>query len=252
MAIQSPKRTLIGIVSAAVAALSIAAFAMSVTANAQSEREDALARYGGERVEVCVAVRELAVGEVLSSDDVEMRSWVSDLLPADVVQSLDEVVGQAVSSPIVAGEPIARTRLGAPVTTLDVPEGTVALSVPSQDAMAVGGAVKPGSSVDVYASGTDGTTLLAQRVPVLDTSASLTTDSTSSSSASGRTGTLSWVTLAAPPELVAQLVAASRLGNLYLTIPGEGVDAVRSEGSAPSTTTGSSWPVGEVADDADV
>jgi Flp pilus assembly protein CpaB len=113
----------------------------------------------------------------------------------------------------------------------------VALSVPSQDATAVGGAVTSGLSVDVYTSGTNGTTLLAQRVLVLDTS----TSSGANTSSSAKSESLSWVTLASPPELVAQLVAASRLGNLYLTIPGEGID---------TGMTSSSSQAGEVADDA--
>ena len=49
-----------------------------------ARRADALARYGGDQVEVCVAKRDIAAGETVDSGAIETRLWVADLLPPEL------------------------------------------------------------------------------------------------------------------------------------------------------------------------
>ena len=165
------KRKLIVVAAGVAAAVLMGVYASSVSATAARERTAALARYGGEQAEVCVAVRELAAGEVIEKSDVELRPWLADLIPEGAAASVDEVVGQRVAYPVAANEPVVIARLSEHSQELAVPEGLVAVSVPADEVMAVGGSIANGSTVDVYTTGSVGTTLLLPSVLVLETSA---------------------------------------------------------------------------------
>lgn len=118
--------------------------------------------YGGDQVEVCVAKRDIAAGEMVEASAIETRLWVADLLPAEAVRQASEVVGSKASSVMLAGEVLSKRRFQAEGSQIDVPDGQVALSVPAKDVQAVGGAIGPGSLVDVYATGGSDTQALAE------------------------------------------------------------------------------------------
>ena len=80
---RSRRTTIAGIACGLVCALSVFAYTQSVNDQAEQARADMLASYGGEQVEVCVATRDLAAGEIVPSDAVAMRSWIADFLPGD-------------------------------------------------------------------------------------------------------------------------------------------------------------------------
>lgn len=190
-------------------ALSVFAYTQSINNEAQQARADALARYGGEQVEVCVATRDLAAGEVVSADAVSTRSWIVDFLPRDAARSTDEVVGRQLTSSVLEGEPISLQRFDGEADVLDVPQGMAALSVPAGDVQSVGGQLTAGSRVDVYTTGGAATSLLLSNALVLATSHE---EGSSSSSAS-------WVTLAVEPARVQELVDASQRTELYFAMP---------------------------------
>jgi pilus assembly protein CpaB len=50
--------------------------------------------------------------------------------------------------------------------------------------------------------------------------------------ASGSSSDIDWVTLAVEPARVEEVVAASRQGNLYFTLPGEAAPKEQTEGAA--------------------
>lgn len=108
----------------------------------------------------------------------------------------------------MAGEVVSQARFGFATSSIEVPEGMVALSVPARAVQAVGGALAPGMSVDVYAVGANATARIASSVPVLETCA----DAASASSAS-------WVTLALAPEKVPEMVSAAESTELYFVLP---------------------------------
>lgn len=199
-----------GAICGVLCALCVLGYTQSVRGEAERARADALARYGGDQVEVCVAKRDIAAGETVDSGAVETRLWVADLLPPEAVRQTSEVVGSKASSTVLSAR-----RFGAASAAIDVPDGKVAISVPAKDVQAVGGAVSAGSSVDVYATGSAATQALARGVSVLATSAG-----TDDRQASGSASKVTWVTLAVDPNQVEELVSAAQKTELYLTLPG--------------------------------
>ena len=130
-----------GAICGVLCALCVLGYTQSVRGEAERARADALARYGGDQVEVCVAKRDIAAGETVDSGAVETRLWVADLLPPEAVRQTSEVVGSKASSTVLSGEVLSARRFGAASAAIDVPDGKVAISVPAKDVQAVGGAV---------------------------------------------------------------------------------------------------------------
>ena len=208
------KRALAASVACGVAcAVCVIVYTQGVRGEAEQARADALARYGGDQVEVCVAKRDIAAGETVDGASVETKLWVSDLLPPDAVRSANEVVGSKASSVILSGEVLSTRRFRSDSSSLEVPANTTAISVPAKDVQAVGGAVSAGSRVDIYATGSSSTQALVRGVQVLATSAG------SATSASPSDAKVSWVTVAVPDEQVQELVASAQKNDLYFTIP---------------------------------
>lgn len=212
MFMNARKRVIIGAACALCAAVFVLIYAAQVRAQEREVREEALARYGGEQIEVCVATRNIAIGEEFNGNNTTTALWVADLLPEECITSLSEIHGAAAGSTVLANEPISRQRISSQQQDIEVPTGLCAVSIPSQDVRAVGGAVTKGSLANIYASTDSGTVLLGESLLVLETNNS-SQEATMSNSA------LSWVTLAVTPESVQELLNASRSGNLYLTLP---------------------------------
>lgn len=211
------KTAVVGVVCGVLCAACVFAYTQSVRSEADQARRDALARYGGDQVEVCVAKRDIAAGEVVDSAAVETRLWVADLLPAEAVRSANEVVGTKASSMLLAGEVLSKRRFQSDASSIDVPDGQVAISVPAKDVQAVGGAVTAGSLVDVYATGGSDTQALARGVRVLATSVG-------DGEAAGSSGAkVSWVTVAIDADRAEEMVAAAQKTELYFTLPGTSV-----------------------------
>ena len=182
-----------GAICGVLCALCVLGYTQSVRGEAERARADALARYGGDQVEVCVAKRDIAAGETVDSGAIETRLWVADLLPPEAVRQTSEVVGSKASSTVLSGEVLSARRFGAASAAIDVPDGKVAISVP----------------------GSAATQALARGVSVLATSAG-----TDDRQASGSASKVTWVTLAVDPNQVEELVSAAQKTELYLTLPG--------------------------------
>lgn len=190
------------------------AFMQSVRGEAEAARNEALARYGGEQLEVCVAKRDISAGEAIEASDVETKMWIADLLPADAARTVEEVEGRVPTSPIMEGEVVLLKRFEGGASSLDVPEGLAALSVPAKDVQAVGGSLSAGATADLYAVGGTSTALLSRDVLIL---------ATSSSDSEGGSAELTWVTVAVEPESVQEIIDASQKSELYFVLPAAGV-----------------------------
>ncbi|MBO4365425.1 MAG: Flp pilus assembly protein CpaB [Eggerthellaceae bacterium] len=196
---------LLSILCGVVCALAVFAYTAQIQREASQARAEALSRYGGEQLEVCVATQDIAAGDMVAASNVTTRQWLVDLLPADPVESFDSVSGQRATSSIVAGEVLSNRHFEGGALDIDIPSGLEAVSIEVEQAQAVGGALKTGAEVDVYAAGPVETALIASDVYVV--------------SAGNASGTRTWVTLAVPPDLVEQLIAATQSSTLYLTLP---------------------------------
>ncbi len=219
------KKLAAGIVCGVIAAIMMSIYLSDARAEALSYREDAIRQYGGETVQVCVAKRDISSGKTISQQDVELKTWIADLLPENAATKVEEIVGQTAQQTIMSNEPISKSKVGAQHLEISVPDGLCAVSVPSQDVQSVGGTLKPGDTVNVYAVGGN-VSLIGQNILVLETSSSGTESEKNSStfgSASSRSS-VTWVTLAVTPDSVEQLIAASKSGNLYFALPSESKD----------------------------
>lgn len=208
------KDLIVGCTCGVLCALCVGFYVMSVDAEAKAAEAEMLSKYGGDQVQVCVARRDIAAGQTIAEGDVEERTWVASLLPADAVMSRQDAVGKQLGSTILAGEVISSARFGFDSSSVDVPDGMYAVSVPAREVQAVGGALSPGSTVDVYAIGGTSTVRIAPSVLVL---------ATSTSQDSRNSGADAWVTLAVDPALVQEVVQAAEGQTLYFALPGKDI-----------------------------
>ena len=199
------KSTKIAICCGLICAISISCYLVLV----KKESSEALAKYGGERVEVCVAKKDIPAGETVSESDVETRTWVASLLPEEAVVKRDECVGKMLGSSIVKGEPITAKRFQANVKGVKVPDGMVALSIPTDSTASLGGNLQPTQRVDIYATGPSSTTRIVKNVEILETS-------NSEKIANASNG---WIVVAVEASHVQELVAAIQELQLYITLP---------------------------------
>ena len=203
------KRIAISLIAGALAALLCMVYASSIRSQAEQAQAETLAKYGGDRVEVCVAARDIDAGETLAETKVITQEWLASLLPRDAATELRQVRGDVTTSRIPKNAVICDVYTKAESHTLEVPKGKVAVSVAVDAEHSVGGATGVGSYVDVYVQ-KDGVTDRLCGARVIDTSEEAGTT---------REGKIEWVTLAADPEDVKELLGASGKGAVSLTIP---------------------------------
>ncbi|MCL2826429.1 MAG: Flp pilus assembly protein CpaB [Eggerthellaceae bacterium] len=205
-----PKTVVWGIVCGLLCAGAVFLYTQNVQGEAAAARAEALSRYGGEQVEVCVATRDIAAGDKVDATNAATKLWIADLLPEGAVRSLADISGKQATSAILAGEVISTKRFEETALSVEAPTGFCALSVPAKDIQTVGGSLCAGMRVDVYATGVT-TELLAQDVLVLSTSVESADKKPNAS--------ISWVTLAIKPDAVQEIIAASQKMELYFVLP---------------------------------
>ena len=208
-------RILISLACGVLAAACAYLYAADVRAEAEGVREELLAQYGGDTVAVCVATREIEPGETLVESDVSLEDWVPSLLPTDAETSVRDVAGRQVTSRVPEGAVLCSAYFERHDDALEVPAGMVAVSVPPAEEHAVGGAVMPGDRVDVYVS-QGGVADRLCNAQVIDTSARV---------AEAEGAAVTWVTLAVSPDRVSEVLAATAVGSVSLTLPGASLEA---------------------------
>ena len=85
------KAAFVGVVCGVLCAACVFAYTQAVRGEADQQRRDSLARYGGDQVEVCVAKRDIAAGEMVEASAIEMRLWGAGIGGG----GLESVVGDA-------------------------------------------------------------------------------------------------------------------------------------------------------------
>ncbi len=214
------KQIFIALLTGLIAMAGMFGYTASVSNAAANERSQALAKYGGERLEVVVAARAVAAGSEITAADLEVVEWLADLMPAgSYATDVEEVAGQVAQVDIAENEVVLLSRVGDTSSRITVPDGLEAVSVSSEDVLAVGGAITAGSLVDVYVEADGAIAQLGSNLLVLETSAS-SSDSSDS---------IAWVTLAVTPDSVVDLIAASSDGTLHFVLPGANVNSSSSE-----------------------
>lgn len=233
---KSRKSLLVGTGCAVLCALCVSLYLVGVQGQVEEARAEALARYGGDQIEVCVAKRDLAPGEVVEENAIAMRLWVADLLPEGAITDPQHIVGQRLGSSVYKGEVLCARRTEVVNAALSVPAGKAAISVPAQAVQAVGGSVEPGMAVDVYATGPAATSQLVQGALVLATSAG----------AEDASANNAWITLAVDPDRVQEVVAAAQNLALYFVLPAAALPS-SPEASDEIAPSGDGVPSGAMA-----
>jgi len=223
---QKRKKMIISILCGLLAAVFMGLYAASLQGGAGQSAAQVADISNGQKTEIFVATRDIAAGERLSSANVASRAWPTELLPAGAQLSEDDVFGQTLLIPLFKNEPVVAAKLGSAAQSFAVPEGYCAVSIPTSNVLAVGGAIGAGSRIAIYAADKQSVELIAAEVLVLETSnASQASSGSSSLFGSGRSQTeLSWVTLSVREDVVEDIIAASRNMSLYLVLPGGDAD----------------------------
>ena len=207
------KQLAVGIACAVLAVAAVFAYTATVSSEAAVKRQAAIERYGGEQTQVVVASKDIGTGTEVDGSNAAVATWLTDLLPSgEVAVEMGQVEGLVAETDIREGEPIVMSRVGDGSSRINVPKGLEAVSVASDDVLAVGGSVQAGSFVDVYVETAKGRiVLLGKKILVLETSAFTDPDSAKE---------ITWVTLAVTPESVSDLLSASCKGTIHLVLPG--------------------------------
>lgn len=209
------------------------AYGESVRAEEESRRQETLTRYGGEVVSLVVATSQLEEGKVISAGDVAKRDWVSDLVPEGAITNLDDAVGKKVTVAVASGAPITQLNLRETGATVEVPSGTIAVSVPLTDKLGVGEGVVAGDRLVAYRVSDGAATVLAREATVLSLPEGAKTLASGSQA----------MTIALAPEDVSSVLAASTEGSLRFGLPASDVQGV--DAGVPAAPTKVDQEVGE-------
>ncbi len=214
------KQKLIALACGVLATICVFAYTASIKSEAAMARAASIQQYGGDRVRVLVANSDIPIGTPLNESNTFQQEWLVDLLPqGHAAQSYEQIDGQVAQVEIKKNEPVLLERVGDGSSRITVPDGLSAASVSSDDVLAVGGAIRAGSVVDVYVETAKGEiTLIGERILVLETS----------TPENAKDGKITWVTLAVKPNSVSELLAASTRGTIHFVLPGN--SAARQEG----------------------
>lgn len=123
----------------------------SIVSGIVGEAEARSARFGSLRAAV-VATAPVAVGELVTAEDVALRRLPAALLPEQRIESLTDAVGRTVVVPLFTGQPVVRAQLapdGLRGVAALLPAGTRAVGVPTGPATAP---IRKGDVVDVLAT----------------------------------------------------------------------------------------------------
>ncbi|MDP2529248.1 MAG: Flp pilus assembly protein CpaB [Candidatus Palauibacterales bacterium] len=176
-------------------------------------------------VKVAVASKDLAVGWVLTPEDVKLVSWPAGAVPAGYATSMEEVVGRGLITPVRTNEPLLASKLARKGTggglAIAIPEGMRAMSVRVNQVIGVAGFVLPGTHVDVLVTldksetGNDARTqVLLQNVQVLSAGQELQ----QGKDGQDKPKTVPVVTLLVTPDQSEKLTLAATKGQLQLAL----------------------------------
>jgi pilus assembly protein CpaB len=175
-------------------------------------------------VKAAVAARDLALGAVVTAEDVRLLDWPGEMLPAGYVATAEAVVGRALIRPVSANEPFLEMKLaggsgrGLPVL---IPEGMRAVSVRVDEVIGVAGFVLAETRVDVLvtiAPPADNreriTRVVLQNILVLAAGQAI------EQTADGKPMTVTVITLLVTPEQAETLTLAANEGRIQLALRG--------------------------------
>uniref|UniRef100_A0A7V4XQD6 Flp pilus assembly protein CpaB n=1 Tax=Acidobacterium capsulatum TaxID=33075 RepID=A0A7V4XQD6_9BACT len=168
------------------------------------------------------AAHPIAVGQVIQAADVKTISWPANLPLQGGLATTKDVVGRAAIFPVVAGQPILSTDLAAPGSSLGIttriPDGMRAIALHTDDVIAVGGFIFPGSHVDVLVTYRNPGNPQPITATVLQNALVLATGHQTQPDPQGKPTTVNIVTLLLSPEDAERAVLASTQGTIHFVL----------------------------------
>ena len=223
----------VGMALAGAAVYMIQGYIAQTEALLQQERDFNAA--AGKLVEVYVFNRQLAYGEPLTPEDVQLIYWPEQALPETIFRDPAELFPENAPGPryimraTEAFEPVLATRVTAPGElaglTAKLEDGMRAFQI-SVGSSGVAGFVQPDSFIDIYWTGPiagvegNATRLIESSMQII------AVDNTFSSGQVAAGSDASTVTVAATPEQVARLAQAQATGRLTMSLVGDGTETV--------------------------
>ncbi|WP_082630063.1 SAF domain-containing protein [Olsenella massiliensis] len=146
-------------------------FADRVRADAEQQRNDAIARYGGEVVSVVVTSGHLEAGDVIEPQDVQLRDWIAELVPEGAVTSLDDVVGRQLCHATAKNEVLTSECFDEGDGMAEVPAGFVGVTLPVTDKLGIFRSVTPGTKLIAYEVNKDSSRQIGDDIVVISSPA---------------------------------------------------------------------------------
>lgn len=172
-----------------------------------------------------VAARELAMGDLITKDDVKLVAWPQSSPVTGGFTSIEQVVNRGLVDGVVANEPLTEGKLapleaggGLPPT---ITEGMRALSVKVNEVIGVAGYVVPGTRVDVMVTLANKVGMNQSITRVVVSDIEVLTAGTRMDAAKARDGQpipASVVTLLVTPEDAEKIALAANEGSIMLTL----------------------------------
>lgn len=197
-----------------------------------------------------VAARELAMGDLITKDDVKLVAWPQSSPVTGGFTQIEQVVNRGLIDGVVAGEPLTEGKLapleaggGLPPT---ITEGMRALSVKVNEVIGVAGYVVPGTRVDVMVTLANKVGMNQSITRVVVSDIEVLTAGTRMDAAKARDGQpipASVVTLLVTPDDAEKIALAANEGSIMLTLRNPMDRApTKTEGATTSALLGAPAP----------
>lgn len=217
-------RIIMACACAFLAVLCTLAYGNSVRAEAQAEKTEAMARYGGEVTKVVVATTTLEPGDTVSATKAEEREWLAELVPDGAFKTLQEIEEKTVGSPVSKGSPICSINIRGNEEGMEVPSGKVALAVPLNERLGVTSSIEIGANLAAYKVNEGRTYLISSNVVVLSVPA------TASSTNKGS------ITIAVPLSEVSDVMSSASDSTLRLVRPADDISSFEDPSASRNVT----------------
>lgn len=173
-------------------------------------------------VKYVVAAKPIAAGEVLKAASLKEVAWPKNIPIQGGFRNVSHLKGRTTIYPVAAGAPVLNADLAAPGSGLGIgahiPSGMRAVALRTNDVVAVGGFIYPGSHVDVLVTYQPQNQPTSITAIVLQDAKVLATGQKTEPNPNGKPMHVDIVTLLLTPEQAEKAVLASAKGEIHFVL----------------------------------
>lgn len=198
--------------------LSASMLAVKILASKQMRQTKAEPAKKIEVNQLMVAAKDLALGTVISAEDIQLSTWPKKLIPRTAFSKSEDLIGKVVQAQIFAGEPVTEQRVAAQGSSKGlgvlIPPGMRAMTVEVDEELGASGFFRAGTKIDIIATGRPKgdekfTKIVLQDIQIL---------SMSGEEGSSRKTPKTIVTMAIKPEDAEKLALALNEGKIHMIV----------------------------------